>query len=96
MKHVLITGGSSGIGKGLAELYLKDGYSISLLARREDVLLVAKDSLSKYLISDAEIKTYACDVTNEDNVKAAVREALDYFGGIGSICIVWYIGFHRV
>ncbi len=93
MKHVLITGGSSGIGKGLALLYLKEGCSVSLLARRLDVLEEAKEELSKYLVSNAEIKLYTCDVTDELNVNKVINEAISYFGRID--VLITSAGFSR-
>lgn len=37
-QHVLITGGTSGIGYELAKLFAKDGYQLILVARNEDEL----------------------------------------------------------
>ncbi|MEM1006798.1 MAG: SDR family oxidoreductase [Pseudomonadota bacterium] len=39
MKSILITGASSGIGRATAELFLSEGWTVGLLARREDKLL---------------------------------------------------------
>jgi short-subunit dehydrogenase len=38
MKTALITGASAGIGWDLAQLFVKDGYSVVLVARRKDLL----------------------------------------------------------
>ena len=37
-KNVLIVGGSSGLGKRLAELYVLDGCQVGIIARREELL----------------------------------------------------------
>lgn len=93
MKHVLITGGSSGIGKGLAELYLKDGYSVSLLARREDVLVEAKTSLEDFVLGEAKVNIYVADVTNEKEVCTKINEAIDAFGRVD--VLITSAGFSR-
>jgi NAD(P)-dependent dehydrogenase (short-subunit alcohol dehydrogenase family) len=38
MKSILITGASSGIGRTTAELFLKEGWTVGLLARRRETL----------------------------------------------------------
>ena len=38
MKHVLITGASSGIGRACVERFASDGWKVGLLARRENLL----------------------------------------------------------
>lgn len=37
-KKILITGGATGIGLGLTELFLKDGNTLIICGRRESVL----------------------------------------------------------
>ena len=44
-KHILITGGSSGIGLALAELFIHDGARVTLLARNQTKLTAAKETL---------------------------------------------------
>lgn len=44
-KHVLISGGSSGIGFSLAKLFTQEGAHVCLLARRQELLLTAKAEL---------------------------------------------------
>ena len=44
-KHVLLTGGTSGIGHELAKLFAKDGYNITIVARTESDLVRVADEL---------------------------------------------------
>lgn len=46
MPHIIITGGSSGIGLEVAKIYLGRGYRVSLIARRRGMLLTAARSLT--------------------------------------------------
>ena len=39
MKKVIIIGATSGIGKGLAERFLREGNTVGITGRREDKLL---------------------------------------------------------
>lgn len=76
-KVVIITGASSGIGAATAKLLAKNGAKVVLLARRLDRLNEIKDSLP-----DANISTMAGDVTNYEDVQAAVDYAVDKFGRV--------------
>src|SRR5882672_311303 len=62
MKTILITGGSSGFGQATVELLAKDGYKLTLLARRKERLQALQSSL--------KIKTYAAsvDVTDKEQM----------------------------
>ena len=62
-KNVLITGCSSGIGRALAEEYLRQGYRVYATARNTDSL--------KNLSSDGLIPI-AMDVNNADDIEAAI------------------------
>ena len=43
--HALITGGSSGIGKSLANKLAAEGYDVSLIARRPQLLAQAAEEI---------------------------------------------------
>jgi uncharacterized oxidoreductase len=55
---VLITGGASGIGLGLAHRFIKDGSTVIICGRREEKLAEAQKA-------HPEIKTLACDLSKE-------------------------------
>ena len=42
MQHAIITGGSSGIGKATAIMLAKEGAHISIIARNQEKLKIAK------------------------------------------------------
>nr|QFF91214.1 3-ketodihydrosphingosine reductase isoform 4 [Potamotrygon motoro]QFF91216.1 3-ketodihydrosphingosine reductase isoform 6 [Potamotrygon motoro] len=52
--HVVVTGGSSGIGKSIAIECFKHGAFITLVARDETKLLRAKKEIEKYSINDKQ------------------------------------------
>lgn len=45
--HVIVTGGSSGIGKAVARLYAEDGNNVTIIARRPDVLEAARQEIDR-------------------------------------------------
>jgi 3-dehydrosphinganine reductase len=71
MTHVIITGGSSGIGLTLARIYASRGARISLLARTISALETAHAELSKGGNADA-IRIESADVADEGQTAAAI------------------------
>lgn len=74
-KKALITGGGTGIGFGIARVLLGAGASVTLAARREDVLATAAAALAEEGFDGERVRTVACDVTDEAQVEAAVQGA---------------------
>ena len=64
MKTILITGASAGIGKATARLFLDEGWSVGLLARREE-------ALSELAGEYEHAHVLPCDVTDPEAVDAA-------------------------
>ena len=75
--HVLITGGSSGIGLATARLAIDRGARVSLLARRPDVLDEAAASLRT---AGGQVAVAATDVSDAAQVDVAVSAFTDALG----------------
>lgn len=73
-KHVLITGGSKGIGLACAEAFLNEGTKVSLVSRDQANLDEAKKSLASK-IANAGNRIYVCAADLKDAASAA--KALD-------------------
>lgn len=71
MKHVLITGGSRGIGLAVARRYVSEGAGVTLLARDEKRLAEAAEEMSA-----RHVRRLALDVTDEDAVRGAMPREL--------------------
>lgn len=73
----LVTGGGSGIGLGCARELVGVGASVVLAARNTDRLGAAADELRSLATAGAGVHTVACDVTDEDSVRAACARSAE-------------------
>lgn len=69
-KHVLITGGSTGIGQAVAQILANQGAHVSLVARSQAKLDAAKSQIAAAAGGDSasRIHTFSADVTNAKDV----------------------------
>jgi NAD(P)-dependent dehydrogenase (short-subunit alcohol dehydrogenase family) len=77
--HALITGGGTGIGRGIATSLLRQGAVVTIAARRLDVLEATADEL-RAEFPGSEVRVAVCDVTVSEQVAAAVDVAGDAGG----------------
>ncbi len=78
-KRVLITGGSSGIGAGLAEGLAAAGATVGIAARRHDRLA---EVLDRCLVTSPGSKMWGVDLTDPDAVESLAVRAVDELGGV--------------
>jgi len=71
-KRILITGGGTGLGKGMAQRFLELGATVYICGRREEVLQQTAAELSA--ATKGEIHTLPCDVRNLDAVEKMIDE----------------------
>ena len=77
-KNVIITGGTVGFGKALAEKFLNEGANISICSRNEQQLFdTQSELLSKF--PNRIILVKKCDVSIEKDVKEFIAYSLDTF-----------------
>lgn len=76
---VVITGGSRGLGFVLARQLADKGARLTLLARDEAELGRAADDLQT---RGAEVLTVPCDVRDQEQVNAAIAQAIERYGRI--------------
>ncbi len=80
-KTAIITGGSSGIGLATAQLLANKGANLILIARREELLKRAKQSLIPYLKQpDQKIKTICADVGNAEQINNTMQAMIEEHG----------------
>ncbi len=79
-KHAIVTGGGTGIGFGIARRLVEEGAAaVMIVGRREDVLREAAERI-RALVPDAPIRHMVCDITDENQVEAAVEASCNEQG----------------
>jgi 3-oxoacyl-[acyl-carrier protein] reductase len=76
-KVAYITGGSKGIGLGIAKSLLDQGMRVAITSRDLDA---AKEAASSLSTDSSKILALQSDVSTMDGEKAAVKEVLNHFG----------------
>jgi 3-oxoacyl-[acyl-carrier protein] reductase len=79
-----VTGGSKGIGKGIARVFVRAGANVLLAARDEGGLASAAADLGKE--GDGRIETVAADVSKVADCRRIAQTAVERFGGIDVLC----------
>ncbi|WP_444550972.1 bifunctional rhamnulose-1-phosphate aldolase/short-chain dehydrogenase [Duganella hordei] len=80
-KIALVTGGAGGIGRAIAERYLKEGACVALVDIDAKALEQTHAELSKKYSKDV-VHSAVCDVTQEESVRLALRSTALAFGGV--------------
>ncbi|XP_048378616.1 3-ketodihydrosphingosine reductase isoform X2 [Stegostoma tigrinum] len=82
--HVVVTGGSSGIGKCIAIECFKRGAFITLVARDEGKLLRAKKEIEKHSINDKQVVLcISVDVSKDyGQVQSVIKQAQEKLGPV--------------
>jgi len=75
-KVALVTGGASGFGKGIAETFAREGARVAVIDINEKAARAAAASISNNAIA------VRCDVSQRNDVDAAVKATVDAFGTI--------------
>ncbi len=85
-RTILVTGGGSGIGKGVATAVVSAGGNAMLVGRNADRLVAAADEIRSAAGDGAgEVRYEPADVTNEDEVSAAVEAATAWQGRLHGV-----------
>ncbi|SEM43479.1 SDR family oxidoreductase [Rhodococcus maanshanensis] len=82
-KSILVTGGGSGIGLGVASLLAGSGAHVTICGRTEDKLIKAAASVTP--AHEGSITHHAADVTDEDAVVEAVAAAAAVTGCLDGV-----------
>lgn len=80
-KVILITGGSSGMGKGMAKKFIDAGANVIITGRNQERL----DQAEQEINNKAALHTVRMDVRSPEEVAYTVADSLDHFGKIDGL-----------
>lgn len=80
MKTAFITGGTKGIGYGVAECLLREGYTVAFTGRGEQGVQDAVAALSREF--EGKVLGLVADVRNFASLEKAVTATVEAFGGV--------------
>ncbi|MCH7320759.1 2,4-dienoyl-CoA reductase [Solibacillus sp. MA9] len=81
-KTIIITGGSSGMGLGMAKQFVQEGASVVITGRDSERLANAKTEILEF---GSNIETFQMDVREPEHVQAMVDFTVEKFGRIDSL-----------
>ena len=76
----VVTGASTGLGLQMAKAFASQGANLVLLARRQNLLDENKADIEKEY--GVKVLAHACDITDPEQVKAAVKATMDAYGRV--------------
>ncbi|WP_219837570.1 SDR family NAD(P)-dependent oxidoreductase [Paenibacillus sp. R14(2021)] len=79
-KTAIVTGGSRGIGRAIAEGLAQSGADIAITARTESEVRQAAEEIAQ--ATGRQTLGLVCDVTNRSSIEAAVERIAEHFGKI--------------
>ena len=80
-KTAVVTGGTKGIGRAIAEALVRAGANVCISARNEEEIERAVSEMNR-LSGESGAAGAACDVRDYEQVKALFEHAVGEFGGI--------------
>jgi 3-oxoacyl-[acyl-carrier protein] reductase len=82
-RSAVVTGGSKGIGRGIAETFADAGINVVITARNQDDLDATAAELAG---KPGTVSGVAADVTSPDDCRRVVAAAVERHGGLDIVC----------
>ena len=82
-RSAIVTGGSKGIGRGIAETFANAGVNVLITGRSQADLDKAVAALSD---APGKVSGFSADVSSPEDARRAVAEAVERHGGLDIVC----------
>ncbi|MCM3870514.1 MAG: SDR family oxidoreductase [Pyrinomonadaceae bacterium] len=79
-KVAIVTGGTKGIGRAIAEALVREGINVCVAARQRNEIDQTVVSLAR--LDQGRVSGMVCDVRDHSQVKALFDRTIDEFGGV--------------
>ncbi len=83
-KNVLLTGGAKGIGRGIAEVFLKEGANLVFTGRNIERGKEAEEEFKKI---NSKVKFIKADVSKEEDTINLFKETVDFLGSLDIVIL---------
>jgi 3-oxoacyl-[acyl-carrier protein] reductase len=83
-RSVIVTGGSKGIGKGIARAFVREGANVLIAARDEGPMRAAAEELAAG--AEGKVETTVADVSRVEDCRRLAETAVERFGGVDVLC----------
>ncbi|MGW8264224.1 SDR family NAD(P)-dependent oxidoreductase, partial [Bacillus sp. LR--39] len=81
-KVVIVTGGSSGMGKAIAKKQAEEGWNVMITGRTQETLEAAKEEIETFA---GQVAVCRMDVRSVEDVEQMITEAAGRFGTIDAL-----------
>jgi len=81
-KNAIVTGGGTGIGKGITELLLKSGCNVAIASRNLDKTAAAAYQLNEKYGGQAAVYPYKCDIRKDTDIDHFIEDFVKKVGNV--------------
>ncbi|HME67444.1 MAG TPA: SDR family oxidoreductase, partial [Streptosporangiaceae bacterium] len=85
-RAVVVTGGTRGIGKGIASVFARNGARVVITGRDSDVARAAAEELDALAERPGEVSFVQADVSSLEDCRRTAAIAQERLGGIDVLC----------